>query len=151
MTSEGIVLDSNILNIAKASGLENFIVWILAFFVFLWIISIIWTAKDITARTYNTALQIVSIVLVTVLSPLVGLPLYHIIRPVGYKIDKLPWREACASNMIICYNCRTLNPKEYTCCISCGEQLKIECKQCNNTYPHIYQYCNECGAPNIDA
>ena len=116
----------------------------------LWILGIIWVAKDILSRTNNSGLQMVSILLVTFLTPLVGLPLYFIIRPVYYKKDALPRRESCALNLITCVNCRTLNPKEYSCCISCGEKLQVVCKECSQSYPHVYAYCPMCGAPNIE-
>ncbi|NOZ44174.1 MAG: hypothetical protein GXP45_03415 [bacterium] len=53
--------------------------------------------------------------------------------------------------MIMCYNCHTLNPKEYNNCIACGEILRIACKQCNEKHPHNYRYCPKCGAPNIES
>ena len=116
----------------------------------LWIIWIIRVAKDILSRTNNSGLQMVSILLVTFLTPLLGLPLYFVIRPVYYKKDSLPWRESCALNLVTCFNCSTLNPKEYACCISCGEKLQVACKECSKSYPHVYAYCPYCGAPNIE-
>jgi hypothetical protein len=118
--------------------------------IFLWIIAVIWTAKDILARTNNSGLQVISILLVTLLSPLIGLPLYFIVRPVYFKKDLIPRRESCALNLITCGNCHTLNPKEYECCIACGEKLKISCKECSKEFPHVYGYCPACGAPNIE-
>ncbi|MEI8091646.1 MAG: zinc ribbon domain-containing protein [bacterium] len=88
--------------------------------------------------------------LVTFLSPILGLPVYFIIRPVYYKNDSIPRRESCALNLVACDNCHTLNPKEYECCIACGEKLKVVCKQCGKQYPHAYAYCPICGAPNIE-
>ncbi|HCB52199.1 TPA: hypothetical protein DEP21_06645 [Patescibacteria group bacterium] len=88
--------------------------------------------------------------MVTILSPVIGLPIYLVIRPVGYKRDRLPWREAAVMNLVVCYNCGTLNPKDHECCLACGETLKIKCKQCNKNYPHSYGYCSHCGAPNIE-
>jgi hypothetical protein len=124
--------------------------WILIIFIFLRIISIIRTAKDIISRTNNSWIQIISILIVTFLTPIFWLPLYHIIRPVYYKRDRLPRREACALNLITCWNCWILNAKEHECCISCWEPLKIKCKQCWNKYQHTYSYCNHCWAPNIE-
>ena len=123
---------------------------ILIVFVFLRIISILRVAKDIISRTNNSWLQIISILLVTFLTPIIWLPLYHVIKPIYYKKDRIPRREACASSLTPCYNCGILNPKEYECCINCGEQLKIKCKECSNHYPQVYSYCNSCWAPNID-
>ncbi|MFA5747776.1 MAG: hypothetical protein WC872_01550 [Candidatus Absconditabacterales bacterium] len=133
-----------------SNGIGIIINGILIIFIFLRIISIIRTAKDIISRTNNSGIQIISILIVTFLTPIFGLPLYHIIRPVYYKRDRLPRREACALNLITCGNCGILNAKEHECCISCGEPLKIKCKQCGNKYQHTYSYCNHCGAPNIE-
>ncbi len=146
------ILSDNIpyIDINNAGWLKDFFIVLISFFIFLWIICIIRVGKDIWSRTNNILLQIVSIVLVTIFSPLIGLPLYIIIRPVSYKKDNIPWRESCALNMISCYNCGTFNPKEYDCCIKCWEKLKIKCKQCGQQYPHSYQYCSKCWAPNIE-
>lgn len=146
------ILSDNIpyIDISNASWLKDFFIVLISFFIFLWIICIIRVGKDIGSRTNNILLQIVSIILVTIFSPLIGLPLYIIIRPVSYKKDNIPWRESCALNMISCYNCGTFNSKEYDCCIKCWEKLKIKCKQCSQQYPHSYQYCSKCWAPNIE-
>jgi len=138
------------MDITNLWGLENFYTAIIILLIFLWIISIIRVAKDISARTNSTLLHIISILLVTFLSPLIGLPLYHIIKPIWYKKDKMPWREACISNSTICTNCWTINSKEYKCCINCGKKLTTKCKECETEYPHNYHYCPKCGWPNIE-
>ena len=149
----GVVLSNQAMNLeflTKGNGVENFLTWIVIFLVFLWIVSIIRTAKDVSARTNSTILQVVSIILVTLFTPFIWLPLYLIIRPIWYKWDQIPWREACATSLTTCYNCNTLNPRDYVYCIDCWEQLKITCKECQTQYPHNYQYCNHCWAPNIE-
>ncbi|MCX6822872.1 MAG: hypothetical protein NTX91_02650 [candidate division SR1 bacterium] len=149
----GVVLNnssSTLDSIFQSNGLGSFVNFVFMFLIFLRIVSIIWTAKDIISRTNNTGLQVLSILLVTFLTPLFGLPLYFIVRPVYFKRDLIPRREASALSLVNCTNCHTLNPKEYECCITCGEKLKIVCKQCNKEYPHMYAYCPICGAPNIE-
>ncbi len=131
--------------------IQNITSIIVIILIFLWIISIIRTAKDISRRTNNIGFQIISVLFVTLLTPIIGLPIYRVIRPLVFKNDRIPWREATASNLIMCYNCKTLNPKEYNCCVACWERLKTTCKQCKNEYPYDYKYCNICGAPNIEA
>ena len=122
------------------------IVWIIAFF---WIIAIIWTAKDISARTNSSFFHIISVLLVFLLTPIIGIPLYLAIRPIWYKRDKTPWRDSFLTNSSMCQKCWTLNPKEYKNCIRCWEKLKTTCKECNNEYPNEYHYCPICWAPNI--
>lgn len=138
------------LELTKFWSLEGLYTTIIIIFIFLWIISIIRTAKDISSRTNSTTLQVISILLVTFFSPLIGLPLYHIIKPIWYKKDRMPRREAFISNMIICQKCKTINSKDYECCINCGEKIKITCKECGSLYPHNYHYCPKCWWPNIE-
>ena len=152
-TSAGMVIDKSTRTLSSifsstwtALGLHIAVI----FLVFLRVVCIIWTARDIIHRTNSFSLQVISILLVTFLTPFVGLPLYFLVRPISFKKDRIPRREACASSLVECYNCHTLNPKEYVCCVACGERLKIKCKECGNSYPHSFGYCNICGAPNID-
>lgn len=149
----GVVLDKSTWSLASLFGSEGVALRInivAVFLIFLRVVAIIWTTKDIINRTNSFSLQVISIVMVTFLTPLIGLPLYFLVRPLSYKRDRIPRREACASNLVPCYNCHTLNPKEYVCCIACGERLKVKCKECWNSYAHSFAYCNICGAPNID-
>jgi len=133
------------------SSIQNIVSIIIIILIFLRILSIIWTARDINQRTNNLFFQTISVLFVTLLTPIVGLPLYLAMRPINLQKDRLPRREANASQMIMCYNCHTLNPKEYNNCIACGEILRIACKQCNEKHPHNYRYCPKCGAPNIES
>ncbi|HKL44479.1 MAG TPA: zinc ribbon domain-containing protein [Candidatus Absconditabacterales bacterium] len=142
-------METNTLDLSNFGSLETIGTTIIIVAIFFWIVSIIRVAKDISARTNNHTVQIISILLVTFLTPIIGLPIYHIIKPIGYKKDKMPWREAFISTTTICQNCKTLNAKEHECCIQCGEKLKIKCKECNTYYPHNYSYCPKCGGPNI--
>ncbi len=149
----GVVLDKSSWTLASLFGGSGVSFWINAiaiFLIFLRLVAIIRVTKDVINRTNSFSLQVISILFVTFLTPLVGLPLYFLIRPISYKRDRIPRREACASNLVPCYNCNTLNPKEHICCIVCGERLKIKCKECWNNYAHSFGYCNVCGAPNID-
>lgn len=74
--------------ITQFNGLEMIISSIIGFYIFLWILSIIRVSRDINARTKSTVLQLISILLITFLSPLIGLPLYVTMRPVYYKSIK---------------------------------------------------------------
>ncbi len=149
----GLVLDKSSWSFSSLLNSGGVSLWIniaVMFLIFLRIVAIIRTTKDIIHRTNSFGLQMISIVMVTLFTPVIGLPLYFLIRPLSYKMDRIPWREACASNLIACYNCGTLNAKEHVCCVSCGERLKVKCKECWNSYAHSFAYCNICGAPNID-
>ena len=151
LTGAWTVLDSSLGNSLFSWWISDFVSWWIYFLIFIWIIVIIWTFKDITARTNSLWLQVVWILLVTVFTPIFWLPLYLAIRPITYKIDKMPRREAGVLKLAVCQNCWMLNDKTYNYCVQCGEVLKTTCKECWSQYPHDYQYCSSCGAPNIEA
>ena len=132
---------------SNSKAIVIIVVWLLMFF---WIIAIIRAAKDISARTDSTFFHIISVLFVTLLTPIIWLPLYLAIRPIWYKRDRTSWRDSCLSNSCVCQSCWTLNPKEYKNCIKCGEKLVVICKECSNEYPNEYHYCPACGAPNIE-
>ena len=117
---------------------------------FLWVIAILWTMKDIAARTKNIWIQILCILLVGVGTPLVGLPLYLLFRPVRYKRDRMARREAQALQVVQCYGCGSRNPLFHDYCVSCGSELTVKCKQCKHHYQLHYEYCPSCGAPNTE-
>jgi hypothetical protein len=94
-------------------------------------------------------LQVISILLVTLLTPIVWLPLYLLIRPVGFLYDQNGWRESLLMQSIDCNACGQKNLLEFNFCVLCGESLKVECKECGNEYYDSYEYCYSCGAPNI--
>ena len=56
----------------KFDGLETIITGILAFYIFLRVLSIIRISRDIYARTNSVFMQLISILLVTFLSPIIG-------------------------------------------------------------------------------
>lgn len=149
----GIVMDKSTWSFSWMLATQWISFWIniiMLLVILFWVLSIIRVAKDIMARTNRLPLQVLSVFLVTIFSPIIGLPIYRVIRPIGFARDRLPWREAAVMNLVVCYNCGTLNPKDHECCLACGESLKIKCKQCGKDYPHSYGYCHFCWAPNIE-
>ncbi len=135
-----------------SNGIDGELLFVSIFilFCFFWIISIIWVAKDIWKRTNNFAFIILSILLVTLLTPVFGLLLYLAIRPVNYKYDKIPRRESLAASNIECFNCNVINPLNHVFCANCGTNLMVDCKECKKKYSVNYKYCNDCGAPNLE-
>lgn len=72
-------------NLLQLQGIQQMINWILSFFIFCWILSIIWVSKDIHARTNSIVLQCICILIITICTPIIGLPIYRTIRPLKYK------------------------------------------------------------------
>ena len=60
--------------------------------VFFWLLIIIWVIKDSNYRSNSTGFVILSLLLVTLGTPLIGLPIYLAIRPLGYKHERAYWK-----------------------------------------------------------
>jgi len=56
--------------------------------VLFWLLVIVWVIKDSNYRSNSTGFVIFSLLLVTIGTPLVWLPLYLAIRPLGYKYER---------------------------------------------------------------
>ena len=117
-----------------------------------WILNpwcIFWVLRDAMARSESWLYHIFSALLVTVLSPIVGLPLYLAFRPLVYKWERGYWREAMTRGVVVCPRCRSLVDEQHKACVFCGENLKTACKECETQFYRGYGYCPECWAPNI--
>ena len=63
-------------------GLEDYVIFtILGILGFIWIRSVLWVTKDISNRSDSLLKQIICIVITFVLTPIVGLPIYFLLRP----------------------------------------------------------------------
>lgn len=134
---------------AFASENPVVVIFVVAF-VFIWIIAILWTLKDISARTNSFFWQLLSILLVWLGSPLIWLPLYLLLRPLRYKWDRIWWRESMVSQVSVCPTCGIRNPLHHDFCAACGQKMVVDCKECKTQYHWVYDYCPHCGGPNIE-
>ncbi len=64
----------------------------LAIVVFVWILVIVWTLKDSIYSSSSLLFQVLSVLLVALWTPLIGLPLYLAIRPLWYKYEREYWK-----------------------------------------------------------
>ncbi|MDR2541528.1 MAG: hypothetical protein LBD11_07420 [Candidatus Peribacteria bacterium] len=134
----------------QISGLTDIWLVVGGVFCFFWILALIWVIKDSNARSENLGFQFFAAVIVVILTPVFGLPLYIACRPQGRKRDKSEWRQALLANLQACPNCEVLNSIENSCCVACGDALKQTCRECGESYSNSYDYCPICGAPNIE-
>ncbi len=136
-------------NISSVGG--NFVFFLILWIVIIWILGIIWVAKDANARILNIFLQTVCILLATILWPL-GVILYKIFRPVhylsAYQIEKALIAMISAKRTI-CLTCWTINPLDHLFCHTCGKAIKDTCKECNHSIRKDDDYCGHCWAPNV--
>ena len=118
--------------------------------VVVWTLCVIRVLRDSMARSYSTFYQFISVFLVVIFTPIVGLPLYLAFRPLVYKWERGVRREALEQTVSECPHCWYLNKDSHHMCVWCWENLYTECKQCHNEYLWAYHYCPECWAPNLD-
>ncbi len=121
-----------------------------AVFLMYWVLTILWTIKDINARTNSVFGQIIAVLLVTVGGPLIGLPIYLFLRPTRFKWDRIGWREALSSQVTSCPACARKNPLHHDFCVYCGQQTTVKCKECKSSYQWLFDYCPTCGAANVE-
>lgn len=110
----------------------------------IWILTVFWTLRDAMARSESVIYPIISMLLVTLLSPVIGLPLYLAFRPLTYKWERGYRREALMETHVFCPHCQNLLNPAHNACVYCGETLKTECKECHHKYYRGYAYCSEC-------
>jgi len=63
-----------------------------------WVLIIIWVLKDSNYRSSSTSFSLFAVIIVTLGTPVIGLPLYLAIRPLGYKHERRYWK-AMSENM----------------------------------------------------
>jgi hypothetical protein len=114
------------------------------------VLSILWTMKDISSRTTSIAWQVLAVLLVSVWTPFVGLPIYLFLRPMRYNRDRLGWRESLNAQVASCPSCAKKNPLHHEFCTYCGQQMTVKCKECKSSYQWAFDYCPQCGGPNVE-
>lgn len=116
--------------------------------VFLWVYCILRVAKDISARTNHFGMQLLSIILVLILTPIIWLPIYFLIRPIWYDMENYKLKSAMLADMIVCVYCEHWNNPNHEYCVYCWWKLKVRCKECNKAFSIGYDFCPFCGCEN---
>jgi hypothetical protein len=119
-------------------GLQNFdldklIKGIIVYFLVVWAAFIIWVIKDITNRSTSILVQAFSIIIILVLTPIFGLPIYLLLRP-GTTIGERYYEETTYLNEeseaepeFICHACNSIVDREFRFCPECGSGLLMNC------------------------
>lgn len=119
-----------------------------AYLVAIWLASVIWTVRDITDRTGNLIIQTFSVLLVVIFTPILGLPLYLLIRPRTTLAEKY-YEEAGlaeAEYVSACPNCEREVGEEFRFCPHCGHELLEECPDCGASKDKDWKFCASCGS-----
>ena len=118
--------------------------------VFLWVIVLIWVAKDISVRTKSTVAFLWALFCILIFTPLFGLLIYLVLRPKKTLDEQLKRREALETTVVECGSCGEINLINNKFCTGCGDKLTIKCRECSKEFSSSYGYCPFCGAPNIE-
>jgi RNA polymerase subunit RPABC4/transcription elongation factor Spt4 len=123
-----------------------------AFIAALWIAIVIWTYRDIRTRSRDPLVQILSTLLVGVLS-LPGIIVYLILRP-GRTLEEDYQRtleeEAllqALEDLPLCPGCERRVKDAWKVCPNCHTKLKKSCEECGNMMELPWNICPFCGTP----
>jgi hypothetical protein len=131
------------------------IVALVAYLLIMWIAALVWTYRDILARTRDTFTQTVSLILVLVFN-LPGLLLYLIMRPkdtLADQYDRQLEAEALLHELqeqATCPRCRRKVDADFIACPYCREQLRVSCEACGKPMAPTWVMCAYCGTERRD-
>ena len=127
-----------------------------AFFVAVWLGSVVWTARDASRRCNDPSLRVVSAA-AAMLVPFVGAALYVLIRPCEERLDVEARRlrvrmlqSAFSEPAAKCAACSFPVEPDFRCCPRCGESLREACSGCGGLVRRTWTACPWCATP-LDA
>lgn len=115
----------------------------------LWFASILWVYRDIQARTRDPITQAIGVG-ISVVFPLVGLPVYWVVRPqetLQEAYDRQLEQEAILSELHSvtgCPNCRRPVSDDFMVCAYCATALKAPCGSCGRLLQFSWRVCPTC-------
>jgi RNA polymerase subunit RPABC4/transcription elongation factor Spt4 len=122
-----------------------------AFLAALWLGLVLWTAKDIRARSSDRLAQILAILTVALLT-LPGLLLYLLVRPARTLEETYQSsleEEALLASLagrITCPGCSRQVESEWRVCPTCTTLLRKPCRDCGRTLDLTWIVCPFCGS-----
>ncbi len=142
--------------------IESVLKFAVAYFFIVWIAIIIWVIKDISNRTNSISLQVLSILIVTLFTPL-WVFLYLLIRP-GRTVFEKYYQEVEENLDILsriieqktlyeqanmttdCPECGYKIQPDYVICPNCETNLRHECINCKKEIRENWKVCPFCKA-----
>jgi hypothetical protein len=121
-----------------------------AYVAIMWIAALVWTYRDIAARTRDPFTQTVSVLTVLVFN-LPGMFLYLILRPkdtIADRYDRQLEAEALLHEIqeqATCGSCRRRVRDEFMACPYCRSTLRIPCTSCSKALLARWVVCPYCG------
>lgn len=127
------------------SQLSQYFIFFLLFVFLLWAATVVRVLKDSLARSNNIFFHILSVLLVTFLTPILGLPLYLAIRPIYYHPSRYFGRTVLFALATRCPQCSAYNERKNAHCTQCGCTLLITCHHCHTKTSYEDTFCPQCG------
>lgn len=134
-----------------ARVLQLFVALTGAYALALWFALIVWTYRDITARTTNAVTQVFS-TLVVVLFFVPGAIIYLILRP-RETLDDAFQRTMEEEYLLqdlddfpVCPSCRRSVRDDFLFCPHCKTELRLPCVSCHRLVDVRWENCPYCGA-----
>ncbi len=146
--------------------LDWIIKFIVLYFFIIWWAFIVWIVKDITNRTTNIFVQVISILIVIFLTPIFWLPIYFLIRPRSTIFEKY-YENAEFSEKFeneddeeysdenedkdeeidsqTCPSCAKKICKDFLLCPYCEYRLTKQCNYCHKNMKLDWKICPYCG------
>jgi hypothetical protein len=128
------------------------IVVLIAYVLILWVAALVWTYRDISARTRDPFSQTIALVLVLVFS-LPGLIVYLILRPkqtLADAYDRQLEAEALLHEIqeqATCPACRRRIDDDFIACPYCRTTLRSPCGKCGKALATTWVLCPYCATP----
>jgi hypothetical protein len=141
--------------LATAGLIGQVLFWVIgAYFVAFWFGLIVWTFRDVRARSRDLFTQALGTLLVVPPPPLnlAGLLLYLILRPretLAESYERSLEEEALLQgieDVDVCPACTQLIERDYIVCPNCYTQLKKKCPDCNRNLELAWTVCAYCGS-----
>lgn len=142
--------------------IESVLKFAVIYFFVIWIAVVIWVIKDISNRTNNILLQIISIMTVLFFTPL-GIFLYLLIRPSSTVFEKYyheieenldtlskiidqKAQHQLENNTSDCPKCDKEVEADFVICPHCKYKLKNQCNECGKEIRPNWKVCPYCNS-----
>ena len=127
------------------------IIGLVAYLLVLWVAALVWTYRDVVARTSDTFTQTIALVLVVVFN-IPGLLVYLVLRPKDTLMDAYD-RQLEAEALLheiqeqaTCPRCRRKVEADFVACPYCRNSLGMPCENCGKTLTSSWVLCPYCSS-----
>jgi RNA polymerase subunit RPABC4/transcription elongation factor Spt4 len=139
-----------------AIALEVAVACLTALFVAFWIGLVVWTFRDIRARTRDVFAWLLATLLVLLTGP-IGLLLYLLLRPretLAQSYDRQLEEEALLRDITdrrACPSCQAVTEADWLVCPYCSTELRRSCEGCGKPLDLSWKVCPHCATPVVTA